>query len=143
MNMSMKVPLNKKEIQSDYDKDSSFNKSQGRIQIKHLSNLFNGTIKMKEYSKKNGHSHTYTHLNDLESDQYSEIDSNFSVKNQKVHRVRHSKSPTKERHIEHNNTSYAEESYKVSHLNRIHIRERDLSEGKGKKVSSFESKYLL
>ena len=71
MNMSMKVPYSKKEIQSDYDKDSNFNKSQGRIQIKHLSNLFNGTIKMKEYSKKNGHSHTYTHLNDLESDKYS------------------------------------------------------------------------
>ena len=41
------MPLNKKDIQSDYEKESAFNKSQGRIQIKHLSSLFNSTLGLK------------------------------------------------------------------------------------------------
>lgn len=58
-------------------------------------------------NKKPGHSHTYTHLNDIDSDKLSEIDNSFSMKLKKPTKFRHSKSPSKERHIEHNNTSYA------------------------------------
>lgn len=46
-------------------------------------------------NKKNGHNHTYTHLNDLNSDKYSEVQSNISTKDAKISRLRHSKSPNK------------------------------------------------
>jgi hypothetical protein len=58
--------------------------------------------------KKGGHSYTYTHLND-DSDKFSEADNTFFRPQAHKPKFRHSKSPSKERHIEHNNTSYAEE----------------------------------
>lgn len=65
------------------------------MQSKHLSNLFAGSLGSKELiNKKNGHNHTYTHLNDLHSDKFSEIESNISTK-AKINRLRHSKSPNK------------------------------------------------
>lgn len=45
--MSMKMPLNKKDKQFDVDRESAFNKSQGRLQIKHLSNLIAGSLGTK------------------------------------------------------------------------------------------------
>ena len=42
------------------------------MQSKHLSSLFAGSLGSKEVvNKKNGHNHTYTHLNDLHSDKFS------------------------------------------------------------------------
>jgi hypothetical protein len=65
-----------------------------------LANLLGNSIGSKELaSKKSGHSYTYTHLND-DSDKFSEADGSFFVKpQQKVAKFRHSKSPSKERHI--------------------------------------------
>lgn len=61
-----------------------------------MSNLFANSLGNKEPpSKKNGHTHTYTYLNDIDSDKFSEVESNFSTKNQKISRIRHSKSPSK------------------------------------------------
>ena len=64
--MSMKMALVNKDRLSEVDRESAFNKSQGRLQIKHLSNLLAGSLGTKEAQvKKNGHAHTYTYLNDL------------------------------------------------------------------------------
>jgi|JI6StandDraft_1071083.scaffolds.fasta_scaffold1320079_1 hypothetical protein len=91
------------------------------MQIKHLSNLLSNSFGTKEVQiKKNGHSHTYTYLNDMDFDKFSEVDSNFSSKNQKLGRMRHSKSPSKERHLEHNNASYGEEDIRLSYQHRTH-----------------------
>lgn len=76
---------------------------------KNLSSMLNGTRSNKEsLNKKSGHSHTFTHLNNPDSDKFSEIDSSFYNKPTKITKFRHSKSPSKERHVEHNNTSYAD-----------------------------------
>lgn len=63
---------------------------------------------MGAIGKKGGHSYTYTHLND-DSDKFSDADNTFFRPQAQKPKFRHSKSPSKERHIEHNNTSYAEE----------------------------------
>ena len=68
MDMSLKMPLQKKDLQSEHDREHIFNKSQGRNQAKHLSNILANSLGNKEANvKKNGHAHTYTYLNDLDS----------------------------------------------------------------------------
>lgn len=47
MNMSMKIGLNKKDKLLEIDRESALNKSQGRYQIKHLSNLLPGSVGTK------------------------------------------------------------------------------------------------
>jgi hypothetical protein len=42
------------------------------MQTKNLSSFFAGSLGSKELvNKKNGHNHTYTHFNDLNSDKFS------------------------------------------------------------------------
>jgi hypothetical protein len=63
---------------------------------------------MSKKSTHNGHSYTFTHLNDMDYDKFSDMSyANVSKENIHAPKYRHSKSPSKERHIEHNNTSYA------------------------------------
>jgi len=62
-----------------------------------LIHLLNNSIGIKELvSKKSGHSHTFTHLNDAEFDKFSEMENSISIK-PKATKFRHSKSPSKER----------------------------------------------
>ncbi len=67
--------------------------------MKNINNLFNATQGYKEIPlKKAGHSHTYTHLNDKNSDKYSEIEHSFDHIPSVV-KIRHSKSPSRDRHV--------------------------------------------
>lgn len=121
--MSFKYPVLKKEVQSENEREnSSYNKSHSKIQTKQLQHFLNGSAgTYEQLNKKSGHSYTYTHLNDLDSDKLSEIDNSYLPKQQKITKFRHSKSPSKERHIEHNNTCYAEENYRATHMNRVQM----------------------
>jgi hypothetical protein len=66
------------------------------LQNKHLGTLFGGTLGNRDIvNKKNGHNYTYTHMDDQNSDKYSEVQSNISTKEPKINRVRQSRSPNK------------------------------------------------
>jgi hypothetical protein len=95
--MSCKHPILKKEFQSENERDTvGFNRTENKVEIKHLGNLLNGSMGSKDFiNKKSGHSYTYTHLNDADSDKFSEKDNSFYVKPQKLAKFRHSKSPSK------------------------------------------------
>lgn len=134
--MSLKLPVAKKERQVEKDRDSVSNKSQGRIQIKHLTDLIAGSMGpqgggsqvggsqmwQETQFKKNGHSHTYTYLNDADSDKFSEIDSNYSMKNERASKGRHSNSPGKHRQVQHSSTSYGDD---IHQHNPIRIKGKD------------------
>jgi hypothetical protein len=45
--MSLKTPYAKNEIHSENERENAFKQSQGRIQIKHLSNLIAGSLGAK------------------------------------------------------------------------------------------------
>jgi len=75
--------------------------SRNKLRTKYLASLLGSFVVNREiFNKKNGHNHTYTHLNNRNSDKYSEVQSNISTKEPKMNRLRQSKSPNKKVNME-------------------------------------------